>query len=85
MEPEDFYPYFLEMVKNLLDGNLEPIAYEDTLREMFSIHAYIAFTMDKIVQNMVRQVRPQCAACLAHIVCYMGYYQWEESPHKAIA
>lgn len=44
------------MVKNLLDGNLESSAYEDTLREMFSIHAYIAFTMDKIVQNMVRQV-----------------------------
>ena len=58
MEPDEYYPYFLEMVKNLLDGNLEPNAYEDQLREMFSIHAYIAFTMDKIVQNMVRQVGP---------------------------
>ncbi len=45
------------MVKNLLDGNLETSAYEDQLREMFGIHAYIAFTMDKLVQNIVRQVQ----------------------------
>jgi histone deacetylase complex regulatory component SIN3 len=54
--PEDYYPYFLEMVKNLLDGNLEASQFEDQLREMFGIHAYIGFTMDKLVQNMVRQV-----------------------------
>ena len=44
------------MVKNLLDGNMESSAYEDTLREMFGIHAYVAFTMDKVVTNCVRQV-----------------------------
>lgn len=31
--------------------------FEDTCREMFGVHAYIAFTMDKLVQNIVRQVR----------------------------
>ena len=57
VEPEQYYSYFLERVKDLLDGNMEPVAYEDALREMFGIHAYIVFTMDKIVQNIVRQVR----------------------------
>ena len=57
MDPEDYYPYFLDMVKNLLDGNLESTAYEDTLREIFGIHAYTAFTMDKVVQNIVRQLQ----------------------------
>lgn len=57
VEPEEYYPYFLEMVKSLLDGNLEPTQYEDQLREMYGIHAYIAFTMDKLVQNLVRQVQ----------------------------
>lgn len=56
LDPDDYYPYFLEMVKNLLDGNLESSQYEDQLREMFGIHAYIAFTMDKLVQNLVRQI-----------------------------
>jgi histone deacetylase complex regulatory component SIN3 len=44
------------MVRNLLDGNMDSTSYEDSLREMFGIHAYIAFTMDKIIHNCVRQV-----------------------------
>ncbi|KAK3095867.1 hypothetical protein FSP39_020142, partial [Pinctada imbricata] len=57
IEPEEYYPYFLEMVKSLLDGNLESNQYEDQLREMYGIHAYIAFTMEKLVQNLVRQLQ----------------------------
>lgn len=53
---EDYYSAFLEMVRNLLDGNMEASQYEDSLREMFTIHAYIAFTMDKLIQSIVRQV-----------------------------
>lgn len=49
------------MIKNVLDGNLDGNQYEDMLREMFGIYAYIGFTMDKVVQNIVRQ--------LQHIVC----------------
>ena len=45
------------MIKNVLDGNLDPNTYEDILRELFGIHAYITFTMDKIVQNIVRQLQ----------------------------
>jgi histone deacetylase complex regulatory component SIN3 len=44
------------MVRSLLDGNMDTSSYEDSLREMFGIHAYIAFTMDKIIHNCVRQV-----------------------------
>ncbi|UJR08308.1 hypothetical protein I4U23_012579 [Adineta vaga] len=53
---EDYYPVFLDMVRNLLDGNMDSSSYEDSLRDMFGIHAYIAFTMDKIIQNCVRQL-----------------------------
>lgn len=56
IEVEDYYPAFLEMVRNLLDGNMDSSQYEDSLREMFTIHAYIAFTMDKLIQSIVRQV-----------------------------
>jgi paired amphipathic helix protein Sin3a len=47
----------LDIVRNLLDLNMEATQYEDTLREMFGINAYIAFTLDKVVHNCVRQVR----------------------------
>ncbi|XP_057664954.1 paired amphipathic helix protein Sin3b isoform X1 [Diorhabda carinulata] len=57
IEIEDYYPAFLDMVKNLLDGNMEANTYEDTLREMFGIHAYVAFTLDKVVSYAVRQLQ----------------------------
>ena len=56
IDPEDFYPTFLDMVKNLLDGNLDGQAYEDTLREMFGIHAYVSFTLDKVSWAQLRSL-----------------------------
>lgn len=61
VEIVDYYPTLLDMVKAVLDGNMESSVYEDNLREMFGIHAYIAFTLDKVVVGAVRQ--------LQHIVC----------------
>ncbi|XP_064123318.1 paired amphipathic helix protein Sin3a isoform X3 [Loxodonta africana] len=57
VEVEDYYPAFLDMVRSLLDGNIDSSQYEDSLREMFTIHAYIAFTMDKLIQSIVRQLQ----------------------------
>lgn len=50
---EDYYPTFLDMLKNVLDGNMEATGYEDALREMFGIHAYIAFTLDRVRLSMI--------------------------------
>uniref|UniRef100_A0AAV2L2D7 Paired amphipathic helix protein Sin3a n=1 Tax=Knipowitschia caucasica TaxID=637954 RepID=A0AAV2L2D7_KNICA len=57
IEVEDYYSAFLEMVRNLLDGNMDASQYEDNLREMFTIHAFTAFTMDKLIQSLVRQLQ----------------------------
>ncbi|XP_054279983.1 paired amphipathic helix protein Sin3b isoform X2 [Macrosteles quadrilineatus] len=57
VEVEDYYSVFLDMVKNVLDGNMDANTYEDTLREMFGIHAYLAFTLDKVVIYSVRQLQ----------------------------
>lgn len=75
IEIEDYYPAFLDMVKNLLDGNMDSNAYEDTLREMFGIHAYIAFTFDKVVQYAVRQLQ-HCVTERTAIAC-MELFQKE--------
>ena len=59
---DDYYPVFLDMVRQLLDGTMDSSSYEDALREMFGIHAYTAFTMDKIIHHCVRQVRNETDA-----------------------
>lgn len=38
-------------------GNIDSNTYEDTCREMFGVHAYVVFTIDRLMQNIVRQVR----------------------------
>ncbi|KAH8400891.1 hypothetical protein KR009_001639 [Drosophila setifemur] len=57
IQVEDYYPSFLEMLKNVLDGNMDSNTFEDTMREMFGIYAYISFTLDKVVSNAVRQLQ----------------------------
>ena len=80
-EPEEYYVAFVDMVKNLLDGNMEPSSYEDTLREMFGIHAYVAFTMDKIVTHCVRQVHFYEAHLSLHsfFLCSLCMFAYELS------
>ncbi|XP_063674545.1 paired amphipathic helix protein Sin3a-like isoform X2 [Bolinopsis microptera] len=55
MPVEHYYTHFLSLVKDLLDCNVEPAVYEDKLREMFGVNSYIAFTLDKLITNIVRQ------------------------------
>ena len=54
---DQYYPTFLNMAKALMEGNIDCSSYEDTCREMFGVHAYVVFTVDRLVQNIVRQVR----------------------------
>lgn len=78
IEVENYYTAFLEMVKNLLDGNMEPNAYEDTLREMFGIHAYIAFTLDKVVQYAMRQLQ-HCVTERTAIACTKLFHKEQKN------
>lgn len=42
------YPALLELIRNMLDNQLDYSVYEETLRETFTINAYPAFTLDKV-------------------------------------
>ena len=60
------------MVKNLLDGNMDAQSYEDTLREMFGIHAYISFTLDKVslyAQNDTMRIIGAISIILFYLNC----------------
>ncbi|MFT7818927.1 paired amphipathic helix protein Sin3b [Arapaima gigas] len=74
VELEEYYPAFLDMVRSLLDGNLDSTQYEDTLREMFTIHAYIGFTIDKLIQNIIRQLQHLVSdeVCLQVVELYLA-------------
>ena len=47
---------FVDGIVAVSVGNMDSNLFEDTCREMFGVHAYISFTMDKLIQGIVRQV-----------------------------
>lgn len=60
-QPEHYYDVLLELVRAVLDGNMDAPAYEDAAREMLGIKAYPAYTLDKLVSIAVRQLQ-HCVA-----------------------
>ncbi|XP_053964982.1 uncharacterized protein LOC128867607 isoform X2 [Anastrepha ludens] len=73
IQVEDYYPTFLEMLKNVLDGNMDSNTFEDSMREMFGIYAYISFTLDKVVSNAVRQLQ-NCVTERGALECVELYH-----------
>ncbi|XP_037949848.1 uncharacterized protein LOC119680899 isoform X2 [Teleopsis dalmanni] len=74
VQVEDYYPTFLDMLKNVLDGNMDANTFEDSMREMFGIHAYISFTLDKVVSNAVRQLQ-NCVTERGALECVELFHQ----------
>lgn len=52
----DRYSDFLVDLSELIDGNLDINEFEDRARSMFSTNAYISFTLDKLAQQLSKQV-----------------------------
>jgi len=56
VNPEEYYAAFIELVKCYSENTIENSVYEDTLREMFSTKAYYAYTMDKLIHQLVKVI-----------------------------
>mmetsp|Transcript_41164 Transcript_41164/g.63431 ORF Transcript_41164/g.63431 Transcript_41164/m.63431 type:complete len:860 (-) Transcript_41164:67-2646(-) len=51
------YQFFLEdMLRPVIEGELDPVKYEDLCRELFGISSYVLFTMDRLLQVLVKQI-----------------------------
>ncbi|KAM7541323.1 hypothetical protein Aperf_G00000023147 [Anoplocephala perfoliata] len=55
-EPGEYYRMALNLVKEVLDGCEDVHTYEDRLRDMFGIYAYPWYTMDRLINNIVKQL-----------------------------
>ena len=67
IDMNEAYRHLMEMIRSVLDGTLELNTFEEQLRDIFTGHAYIAFTVDKLIQNIGRQVsifQASLVACL---------------------
>lgn len=54
---DKLFDTFIELACRLMDGQLESGAFEEQVRELFSIRAYKVYTIDKLAQTIVRQMQ----------------------------
>ncbi|CAG8538127.1 9245_t:CDS:10 [Acaulospora colombiana] len=53
----DPYSVMLDLIEKQFDGELELSTFEECLRYIYGTKAYIMFTVDKLVQNMTKQMQ----------------------------
>ncbi|CAG8603504.1 7985_t:CDS:10 [Funneliformis mosseae] len=53
----DPYTVMIELIEKQFDGEMELPTFEESLRYIYGTKAYIMFTVDKLVQNMTKQMQ----------------------------
>ncbi|KAI4366653.1 hypothetical protein MLD38_022501 [Melastoma candidum] len=53
----DPYSRFISALYNLLDGSLDNTKFEDECRDIIGNHAYVLFTLDKLIFKLVKQLQ----------------------------
>lgn len=54
---EHYYEHALDLAEKLFDGDLDQQTYEEHLRYMGGVKAYPLFTIDKLIQTVIKHVR----------------------------
>ncbi|GMR53687.1 hypothetical protein PMAYCL1PPCAC_23882 [Pristionchus mayeri] len=85
------FDHVMFLVKESLDGNIEPVNLEEEMRSMLPTHASMAFSIDKMVMSITRQLQIFSSPDTdkAHTLnLYNKYrlekapYMWDKSQHK---
>jgi len=53
------YDFVLNVVRGMIEGTVDVFSFESELHKALDSSAYMAFTIEKILQNIVRQVSEQ--------------------------
>jgi paired amphipathic helix protein Sin3a len=54
---KDRYTDLIRAIYDLFDGKTEASEYEDRCRSFFGTNAYLVFTIDKVVQAVIKQIQ----------------------------
>lgn len=56
-KPPDLYAKFLEVLYNLLDGQIDNVRFQDECRAAIGTHSFVLFTIDKLIYKLVKQLQ----------------------------
>jgi paired amphipathic helix protein Sin3a len=58
-----FYHHLLDQCEKLFDGEIDTPTFEETVRFMYGIKAYPAFTLDKVVAGVIKHCQTILTRC----------------------
>ncbi|GFT67921.1 paired amphipathic helix protein Sin3a [Nephila pilipes] len=72
-KPKPSYRELIERLSQLLSGAIDYSQFEEDARSFFGIHAFVSFTMDKLILSVVRQLQQvvtddMCKQCTAFFI-----------------
>lgn len=68
LPPSRYYDTLLDLCEKLFDGDVDQATFEESLRYMYGINGYVAFTLDKVIGALVKTV-----SVLALSICVRFY------------
>lgn len=77
-----YYIALLETIEHFFEGETDQQAYEEGVRYIFGIEAYTMFTVDKVIQALIKQVSSIFSFLLSCLKSIQRFKRWQrtESP-----
>ncbi|KAI8469341.1 MAG: hypothetical protein J3K34DRAFT_522233 [Monoraphidium minutum] len=66
---------FMGMVRQLIDGSLDPSNFEDQVRSLLGTNSYVLFTLDKLVYKLVKHMQLMVADEQTMRLCELHRYE----------
>ena len=74
-EAKAMHETFMKMAESLIEGNTDPSTYEDDCRSLLGTNSYRLFTLDKLVQKLVRHAHTCLAEDQTHRLVDLWKYE----------
>lgn len=56
-----YYNALLQVTQHFLEGELDQANFEENVRYIFGIDAYVILTIDKVIQSLIKQIQAVAA------------------------
>jgi paired amphipathic helix protein Sin3a len=64
-----YYNAMLDVIDRFFEGEIDIATFEEGVRYIFGINAYIMFTIDRVIHSLIKQVHTKKIATFCCLFC----------------
>ncbi|KRZ17423.1 Paired amphipathic helix protein Sin3a [Trichinella zimbabwensis] len=81
-DPRQLFDLGLRVIIDFVDGKLKQEVYEEQMREIFTTHAYVMFSLEKLIRSIIKQLNAMVTDLLS-MRMLMEHEKYREKQYKA--